>query len=42
MKMFLFDGIDKICLKDLKSDGYIVALATCKPEIYVPRILRVL
>ena len=34
----LFDGIDKL-LADLKNDGYIVALATCKPEIYVPRIL---
>lgn len=35
----LFDGIDKL-LADLKNDGYIVALATCKPEIYVPRILK--
>ena len=35
----LFDGIDKL-LADLKNDGYIVALATCKPEIYVPRILQ--
>ena len=35
----LFDGIDKL-LADLKNDGYIVALATCKPEMYVPRILK--
>ncbi len=35
----LFDGIDKL-LAALKNDGYIVALATCKPEIYVPRILK--
>ena len=35
----LFDGIDKL-LAALKKDGYIVALATCKPEIYVPRILK--
>ncbi len=35
----LFDGVDKM-LKELKEDGYIVALATCKPEIYVPRILK--
>ena len=35
----LFDGIDKL-LADLKNDGYIVALATCKPEMYVPRILQ--
>lgn len=35
----LFDGIDKF-LSDLKKDGYIVALATCKPEIYVPEILK--
>jgi len=34
----LFDGIDAL-LAGLKEDGYIVALATCKPEIYVPRIL---
>ena len=35
----LFDGIADM-LEGLKSDGYIVALATCKPEIYVPRILE--
>ncbi len=35
----LFDGIADM-LEGLKSDGYIVALATCKPEIYVPRILK--
>ncbi|MDO5339148.1 MAG: HAD hydrolase-like protein [Eubacteriales bacterium] len=35
----LFDGIDAL-LAALKEDGYIVALATCKPEIYVPRILE--
>ncbi len=35
----LFDGIDTL-LAALKEDGYIVALATCKPEIYVPRILE--
>ena len=34
----LFDGITDM-LEGLKSDGYIIALATCKPEIYVPRIL---
>lgn len=34
----LFDGID-VLLAGLKEEGYIVALATCKPEIYVPRIL---
>ena len=27
-------------LAGLKNDGYVVALATCKPEIYVPRILE--
>ena len=35
----LFDGIAGM-LEGLKSDGYIIALATCKPEIYVPRILE--
>ena len=35
----LFDGIADM-LEGLKSDGYIVALATCKPEIYVTRILE--
>ena len=35
----LFDGIADM-LEGLKSDGYIIALATCKPEIYVPRILE--
>ena len=29
----LFDGIADM-LEGLKSDGYIIALATCKPEIY--------
>ena len=33
------DGIADM-LEGLKSDGYIIALATCKPEIYVPRILE--
>ena len=35
----LFDGIEDM-LAGLKNDGYVVALATCKPEIYVPRILE--
>ena len=35
----LFDGIADM-LEGLKSDGYIIALATCKPEIYVPRIFE--
>ena len=35
----LFDGIADM-LEGLKSDGYIIALATCKPEIYVPIILE--
>ena len=35
----LFDGIADM-LEGLKSDGYIIALATCKPEIYVPTILK--
>lgn len=35
----LFDGI-KGFLAGLKKEGYIVALATCKPEIYVPTILK--
>ena len=35
----LFDGITDM-LEGLKSDGYIIALATCKTEIYVPRILE--
>lgn len=35
----LFDGIADM-LEGLKTDGYIIALATCKPEIYVPRILE--
>ena len=35
----LFDGIADM-LEGLKSDGYIIALATCKPGIYVPRILE--
>lgn len=35
----LFDGITDF-LAGLKREGYIVALATCKPEIYVPTILK--
>lgn len=35
----LFDGITDV-LSGLKKEGYIVALATCKPEIYVPTILK--
>ncbi len=35
----LFDGITDM-LAGLKEDGFIVALATCKPEMYVPRILK--
>ena len=35
----LFDGIKEL-LSSLKKEGYITALATCKPEIYVPRILE--
>ena len=35
----LFDGIEDM-LAGLKNDGYVVALATCKPEIHVPRILE--
>lgn len=35
----LFDGIKEF-LAGLKKEGYIVALATCKPEIYVPTILN--
>ena len=35
----LFDGIKEF-LAVLKKEGYIVALATCKPEIYVPTILK--
>ncbi len=35
----LFDGITDF-LSGLKKEGYIVALATCKPEIYVPTILK--
>lgn len=35
----LFDGIKEF-LEGLKKEGYIVALATCKPEIYVPTILK--
>ena len=35
----LFDGIADM-FEGLKSDGYIIALATCKPEIYVPTILK--
>ena len=35
----LFDGIADM-LEGLKSDGNIIALATCKPEIYVPIILE--
>lgn len=35
----LFDGITDM-LAGLKKDGFIVALATCKPEMYVPRILK--
>ena len=31
----LFDGIKEL-LSSLKKEGYITALATCKPEIYVP------
>ena len=31
----LFDGIEDM-LAGLKNDGYVVALATCKPDIYVP------
>ena len=37
----LFDGIADM-LEGLKSDGYIIALATCKPEIYVPIVPRIL
>lgn len=35
----LFDGIKEF-LAGLKKEVYIVALATCKPEIYVPTILK--
>lgn len=35
----LFEGITE-ALSGLKKEGYIVALATCKPEIYVPTILK--
>lgn len=35
----LFDGITDF-LSGLKKEGYVVALATCKPEIYVPTILK--
>lgn len=35
----LFEGITEV-LSGLKKEGYIVALATCKPEIYVPTILK--
>ena len=35
----LFDGIKEM-LFGLREDGYVIALATCKPEIYVPRILE--
>ena len=35
----LFDGIKEF-RAGLKKEGYIVALATCKPEIYVPTILK--
>ena len=35
----LFDGIKEL-LSSLKKEGYITALATCKPEIYVPTILK--
>lgn len=35
----LFDGIKEL-LSGLKKEGYITALATCKPEIYVPTILK--
>ncbi|MGN0316594.1 MAG: HAD hydrolase-like protein [Lachnospira sp.] len=35
----LFDGI-KTVLEQLKRQGYVLALATCKPEIYVPTILQ--
>ena len=35
----LFDGIADM-LEGLKSGGYIIALATCKHEVYVPRILE--
>ena len=35
----LFDGIKEF-LAGLKKEGYIVALATCKPEIYVPTRLK--
>ncbi len=35
----LFEGITEV-LSELKKEGYIVALATCKPEIYVPTILK--
>lgn len=36
---YLFDGVTD-CLKELKENGFVVALATCKPEIYVPRIFK--
>ena len=35
----LFNGITEL-LSGLKKEGYTVALATCKPEIYVPTILK--
>lgn len=35
----LFDGIVTV-LEQLKRQGFVVALATCKPEIYVPTILK--
>ncbi|MGN0327418.1 MAG: HAD hydrolase-like protein [Lachnospira sp.] len=35
----LYDGVKEL-LETLKENGYVTALATCKPEIYVPRILK--
>jgi len=35
----VFPGIEDM-LKQLKEYGFIIALATCKPEIYVPSILN--
>ncbi|MDO5382945.1 MAG: HAD hydrolase-like protein [Eubacteriales bacterium] len=35
----LYDGVKEL-LETLRENGYVTALATCKPEIYVPRILK--
>lgn len=35
----LYDGIAEV-FAQLKKQGFLVCLATCKPEIYVPRILE--